>query len=445
MLFAHVEKEILNIIASDNLESNFSIQLAYSGGIDSSCLLDALYRLKSEIKFNLYLTYVNYNTSSYSLYVSEHIKTLPLDIIKRVESIKIDSDYNFESKAREARYSILDENAQLNKINYTFTAHHMNDQIETLIMKFIDGSDLISMSGIRRKLNNIYRPILRLDKKIIEDYAKKHNIIYFKDPSNNTLSFRRNKIRKLVVPLVTSDSFLFKKIKEMNDKSLIVSKEIRRTIKVDLRESVIEYLDKIEVLSIGLGKILNYDVICFKLFLKLAMKKYFGINNIQKSNKFWLKCLSFLNNAKVGSVFIVSDKIRLFKDRDSAFLINEAKIVFKNKIKVSLDKENDLLLGKVSVDSKKPINIDDKYSYLVSKDDVEKGIFVRSWKYGDRVQLDKGSKKVSDLFIDFKLPLFKKGIYPIFENSDREILWIPGMYSRKQSNKLKSVFMIWGE
>ena len=102
MLFAHVEKEILNIIASDNLESNFSIQLAYSGGIDSSCLLDALYRLKSKIKFNLYLTYVNYNTSSYSLYVSEHIKTLPLDIIKRVESIKIDSDYNFESKAREA-------------------------------------------------------------------------------------------------------------------------------------------------------------------------------------------------------------------------------------------------------------------------------------------------------------------------------------------------------
>ena len=155
MLSTHVEKEILKIRASDNLKSNFSIQLAYSGGMDSSCLLDVLYKLKTKFKFKLYLTYINYNTSPYSLYVSEHIKSLPSDLIKKVESVEINSKYNFESKARELRYSILNKNAQLNKINYTFTAHHMNDQIETLIMKFIDGSDLISMSGIRKKINNI--------------------------------------------------------------------------------------------------------------------------------------------------------------------------------------------------------------------------------------------------------------------------------------------------
>ena len=67
------------------------------------------------------------------------------------------------------------------------------------------------------------------------------------------------------------------------------------------------------------------------------------------------------------------------------------------------------------LNSKLPININGKYSYLVSKQDIETGIFVRNWKYGDRVKLNKGSKKVSDLFIDFKLPVFKKDIYHIFE------------------------------
>ena len=445
MLSTHVEKEILKIRASDNLKSNFSIQLAYSGGMDSSCLLDALYKLKTKFKFKLYLTYINYNTSPYSLYVSEHIKSLPSDLIKKVESVEINSKYNFESKARELRYSILNKNAQLNKIKYTFTAHHMNDQIETLIMKFIDGSDLISMSGIRRKINNIYRPILDLNKKIIEDYAKEHSIVYFKDPTNNILSFRRNKIRKLIVPVVIADAFLLEKIKDMNSKSLIISKQLRRIIKADLERSVIEYLDKVGLLYIRLDRVLDYDVICFKLFLKLAIKKYFGIDDIQKSNKFWLECLSFLNNAKTGSVFIISNKIRLFKDRQSALLINKAKPIIGSKVKVSLDATRDLLLGTVNVDSKKPININGKYSYLVSKQDIETGIFVRNWKYGDRVKLNKGSKKVSDLFIDFKLPVFKKDIYPIFEDSNREIVWIPGMYSKKQPIKLKSVFMIWGE
>ena len=65
-------------------------------------------------------------------------------------------------------------------------------------MKFIDGSDLISMSGIRKKINNIYRPILDLNKKIIEDYAKEHSIVYFKDPTNKINYYRRNKIRKLI-------------------------------------------------------------------------------------------------------------------------------------------------------------------------------------------------------------------------------------------------------
>ena len=76
---------------------------------------------------------------------------------------------------------------------------------------------------------------------------------------------------------------------------------------------------------------------------------------------------------------------------------------------------------------------------------TKNGVFVRHWRHGDRVKLNRGKKKVSDLFIDFKLPLFKKSLYPIFENSNREIIWIPGIYVKKQSGTLKDIAMSWEE
>ena len=108
MLISHVEKEILNI-ASNDLKGSFSIQLAYSGGMDSSCLLDILYRLKQRIGFDLFITYINYNTSPYSLAVSKYIESFPSDIIKTIKDTKIDPQYNFESKARSLRYSVFRE------------------------------------------------------------------------------------------------------------------------------------------------------------------------------------------------------------------------------------------------------------------------------------------------------------------------------------------------
>ena len=122
------------------------------------------------------------------------MQNLPSDIIKNVENAKISDNCNFESKAREIRYQILYKNAKKNKIDYTFTAHHMKDQIETLIMKFIDGGDLISMLGIRKEIDKIYRPILGIEKKMIKGYVKSNNVIYFEDPTNNLFSFNRNKV-----------------------------------------------------------------------------------------------------------------------------------------------------------------------------------------------------------------------------------------------------------
>ena len=80
---------------------------------------------------SIYLSYVNYNTSRYSEEVLKHITKLPKAINKNIKTVNIDFSDNFESKARNIRYSFFNEISKKNNIDLTFTAHHKKDQIET--------------------------------------------------------------------------------------------------------------------------------------------------------------------------------------------------------------------------------------------------------------------------------------------------------------------------
>ena len=232
----HIKRKLELYINSQNIGSKlFKIQIAYSGGLDSSCMLHALMDLKIQYNLDLFLTYINYHTSEYSNDVQDYIEEITLEKSKKnICHAKISRKENFESVARKIRYKVLKELHEKNSIDLTFTAHHLNDQIETVIMKFINGSDYVSLQGIRPKYGFIARPILDLDKKMIIDYSKKNNIIYFEDPTNKDLSYARNKVRKFIAPYFYSDKFLINKINKINISSIKKFEKIKTKINRDL-------------------------------------------------------------------------------------------------------------------------------------------------------------------------------------------------------------------
>ena len=77
-------KEKINIYTKEEKinQKPINVQLAYSGGMDSSCLLDALIKLKSINDINLFLTYINYSTSNYSNEVCSYIDSIKIDNAK---------------------------------------------------------------------------------------------------------------------------------------------------------------------------------------------------------------------------------------------------------------------------------------------------------------------------------------------------------------------------
>ena len=443
MLEKTVSEEISGLINADAIKDSFSIQLAYSGGLDSSCLLHVLVKLKKYFNFKLFATYVNYGTSSYSLQVLDNLNKIHSDIITSSMDAQINTNENFESKARDIRYSFLSEISNKYNINYTFTAHHYDDQIETLAMKFIDNNDLVGMQGIRKRTDFLCRPILEVSKKEIINYVNKYKINYFEDPTNKDISFKRNKIRKVILPSLLKDSFLLNRIEEINKKSILEFEKLKREVNAKIKTLTLEEYSKFKLIFLDTNHIKNKDIVYVKLLFKSILRRYFNQERYDRNKKFWMELLNFIINSKTGALFTLSSKVNILKDRENVIIFDEVMLREKAASRLKIYKRVEVSLGDIEVFQNCDRKASSKSEHIVDKSKFKKGIFIRNWRYGDKIYFNYGSKKVSDLFTDFKLPSIKKEIYPIIEDCSGEIIWIPEMFSKKTKSSRNRVLLKW--
>ncbi len=442
----YVEKKIHKYLNDLNIKNrDVKIQLAYSGGVDSSCLLDILMNLKDKLRISIYLTYVNYNTSEYSERVLQHIKKLSKAINKNIKTVNISSCENFESKARDIRYDFFSEIGKKNNIDLTFTAHHEKDQIETLIMQFINASDFVSMIGIREKIDKIRRPLLNCRKQDILKYVEKNNLIFFEDPTNNDYSFRRNKVRRVLLPILKKDKFLSDKITTLNNASISKISKLKKKISSDLNFLKKNNLESCVLIDYN---ILNsYDYVEMKIFFQTIFKRFFKLDHCNANKYFWTELKHFIETSKVGATFSFLNSLIILKERNNIVIYDSIEIENINNKKTRVLNKNNWGLGKILTLKDTDNKSNDKFECFVDQDIYKKGVYLRSWKFGDKVKLSDGRhKKVSDIFIDAKVPLFRKKIHPIVEDSNNEIVWIPGLFDKNNFSKARGKVLIkWEE
>lgn len=114
------------------------------------------------------------------------------------------AEKNVEAEARNVRYGFFKEIMQKEKYDLILTAHHGDDQLETLLMRLTRGGSLAGHEGIARQQlfgsGILLRPLLLFSKESLYDYAEKENIPYFEDETNTSQDYFRNRIRQNVVP-----------------------------------------------------------------------------------------------------------------------------------------------------------------------------------------------------------------------------------------------------
>jgi len=169
--------------------------LAVSGGPDSLALL--LLACKSAPERVCVATVdhrLRPESANEAVYVSEICERLGVPHVTLVPSEPISG--NLQSSARAARYALLEDAADQCGCSLIATAHHADDQLETLLMRLARGSGVGGMSGIRARNGQIIRPLLNFGKSELEDICQAAAIHPVRDASNDNPDFDRVAMRQ---------------------------------------------------------------------------------------------------------------------------------------------------------------------------------------------------------------------------------------------------------
>ena len=179
-----------------------SILVSFSGGMDSTVLLSLMVELKAMHRFTLSTVHFNHQVHDKAIIMEKFCKLFANghNLNHYSQNFIFDKLDNFEARARQKRYFALAMLANDKNCHFIFTAHHMDDQLETLFMKKLDQSDWISKIGIREKLGKVRRPLLDVDRDTIRKFAVKKSLNWIEDPTNQDITMRRNEIRNLTLP-----------------------------------------------------------------------------------------------------------------------------------------------------------------------------------------------------------------------------------------------------
>lgn len=181
------------------------IVLAFSGGMDSTVLLDAL--VKQGLTPKIVHVHHGLQTVADDWVLHAQQQAVHYGVECHIERIQLAdrSRRGMEDLARSARYTALWQ--QVPKQGVLLTAHHQRDQAETLLLRLLRGAGVKGLGGIHVEQTDdegrcLYRPLLSVNYETMRDYAQRHRLKWVEDPSNQQAIARRNQIRHGLLPML---------------------------------------------------------------------------------------------------------------------------------------------------------------------------------------------------------------------------------------------------
>lgn len=182
------------------------VWVAYSGGLDSHVLLHAMAGLRQHQAFELQAIYVNHGLSPHAADWGRHCQKVCAELAIPLHCIEVDArskdGESPEAAARQARYQAIQD--QLKAGDYLCTAHHQDDQAETLMLQLLRGAGPKGLAAMPKSspLGDAiqWRPMLGFSRQAIQAYAEAHGLSWIEDESNTDTGLARNYLRHEVMP-----------------------------------------------------------------------------------------------------------------------------------------------------------------------------------------------------------------------------------------------------
>ncbi|MCG8603979.1 tRNA lysidine(34) synthetase TilS [bacterium] len=426
-----------------NLEHRFlregdQVLLAVSGGLDSSVMLELFRSFQDQWRLNLQVVHVHHGIrGSEADHDANFVQSLAKEIgvpfiLKRGNARKIAREglTSLETAARTLRYAAFAEALVETHYAKLATAHTQDDQAETVLDRFLRGTGIRGLGGIHQSRGPFIRPLLHCTRQEVEQYALQKRVKFREDSSNNDLRFKRNRIRRELVPYLTTryNPSLIKAVNRLSG----ASQEVERFLDDyawNAFKSLV-FLDKKNEIILDLHRYINYFDIVKKYILFHACEALEVDRNCLTFEKLQ-RTISLIQSGKIGSRVIINKECELFIDHDG-IVIRKGKRRHRARV-LDLDKQHTTLFEdykiRWSIMAKPETVRFDKNPNVefVDLDVVGANPQLRNPSPGDRfVPLNfAGRKKVADYFSDQKVPHHLRDTTPILESS-QGIVWVCG-------------------
>ena len=182
------------------------VLVAFSGGIDSTALLWGLHELERRGNLRVLAAHLDHALDEHSAERALRAAELADEIGATFTSARIPErdlgrpSESLEAWAREVRYDYLDHEQHRTDARYIATAHQLDDQIETVVLRLLFGSGLGGLSGIPSSRGTYVRPLLSLPRSVLQDAMTEQSLRPIEDPTNLDLDRPRNRIRHRLLP-----------------------------------------------------------------------------------------------------------------------------------------------------------------------------------------------------------------------------------------------------
>lgn len=191
-------------LAGMDVSPDARILAGVSGGVDSMVLLHVL----KNLNFPVSAVHVNFQLrGEESDLDASHVKNwcaqneIPyIEFAIDTRSYSVSNKVNIQTAARDIRYNLWKEMYASGKFDFIATAHHHDDAVETMLMNLLRGTGMKGLTGIPMKRDFYIRPLLRVSRSQVEQYALDFNIPFRTDVSNESDQYFRNRIRHHLIP-----------------------------------------------------------------------------------------------------------------------------------------------------------------------------------------------------------------------------------------------------
>jgi len=410
------------------------IVVAVSGGIDSMVLLDLLASLRGRRKLELVIAHVDHqkrkSSAADAAFVADRAAAYGIPF--EMTGLDPDGEGNFHERARNARYAFFRDVARRYGANKIALAHQADDQAETILMRLVRGAAFAGYAGIPERSAKdgieLVRPLLFVSRRQIAAYQAERGLPFRDDETNDQDHYTRNRFRHRLMPEIAAENprYLSKFAQfaayagEANDVVSRLAEDFMRQSVGILPGRIVFSANAFSPLEPAVKK--ETVKRCYDRLTGDAGELSYG--QILAS----LRIIAF---SKPHGSYDLPSGHRVEKNYDEIAFFRRMPSATPYAVAIPAFGEYPLPDGSMIAVRRKPDEFDVNHIELCYNSlDFIFPMTVRTREKGDRIIFAYGTKKLSDLFIDRKIPMEERNRMPLVIGKTGEVVWIPEMKIR---------------